>query len=117
MKDLWKDSSVQFPRLIAEINALGLTTSQLEDLAGSMDLEIDDVGELFERANVLWEIQKAKVSGSNIVYIPCPYCGYHPVHINQFGCSDDIIAAFICRQCHDSFDVDIHGKMITRDVD
>lgn len=55
---VWKDNRIQFPRLISEIMAtqdldLGL-------LAESMDLTIDEVNELFDRASEEWEIIKAK---------------------------------------------------------
>lgn len=55
---VWEDNRIQFPRLISEIMAtqdldLGL-------LAESMDLTIDEVNELFDRASEEWEIIKAK---------------------------------------------------------
>lgn len=55
---VWENNRIQFPRLISEIMAtqdidLGL-------LAESMDLTIDEVNELFDRASEEWEIIKAK---------------------------------------------------------
>lgn len=47
---IWKNNSIQFPRLLAEIHAIGLTQYQLEDIADSMDLTENDLMELFYRA-------------------------------------------------------------------
>ena len=53
-RDPWEDNRIQFPRLLCEIMATqdGL---DLEILAESMDLEIADVNELFDRAHNQWE--------------------------------------------------------------
>ncbi len=58
----WDDNSIQFPRLIAEIEAAGGFTEQLvQDLCASMDLEKEDVFELIERAQYKWDdIKKHK---------------------------------------------------------
>lgn len=52
--DKWADNSIQFPRLLAEIMA---TQDQLDmlALAQSMDLSVDEVRELFDRAQEKWE--------------------------------------------------------------
>jgi hypothetical protein len=52
----WEDNTIQFPRLLCEINA----TQELDwiALSGSMDCTLDDVIELFDRANVHWEMVK-----------------------------------------------------------
>ena len=54
---LWENNAIQFPRLLCEIMA----TQQLDcsALAESMDLEVDAIKELFERANEAWESAKA----------------------------------------------------------
>ena len=57
---LWQDNSIQFPRLIAEIQAVGLTPAQLELLEDSMDLHPVEIDELFERAEQEWEQIKEK---------------------------------------------------------
>ena len=54
-KDLWEHNSVQFPRLISEIMATGVSEEQWDDLLTSMDLESDDLSELFDRAQEEWE--------------------------------------------------------------
>lgn len=51
----WDRDDYQFPRLLAEISAVGLTNEQFEGLAASMDLPIANVNELFDRADVAWE--------------------------------------------------------------
>ena len=53
--NLWSDDSVQFPRLLAEINACGLSEGQYNDIAGSMDLPRERVDELFDRAEAAWD--------------------------------------------------------------
>jgi hypothetical protein len=51
MKDLWNDNLIQFTRLIAEIDQNGgFTAKLLEDLADSMDLEVENVKHLINRA-------------------------------------------------------------------
>jgi hypothetical protein len=54
----WDDNTVQFARLISEINA-ALDGSQMhdlmKDLSVSMDLDIDRIDELFERADRVWK--------------------------------------------------------------
>jgi len=54
-KDLWSDDSVQFPRLLVEINACGLSDLQYVDIAQSMSLTTDRVDELFDRAEKVWD--------------------------------------------------------------
>lgn len=55
--DLWHDNLIQFARLLCEIRA---TQDTLDDLvlAASMDLELSDIDELFERAHEVWELAK-----------------------------------------------------------
>jgi hypothetical protein len=53
----WEDNGVQFSRLLAEISATQ-DTLDLEALAESMDLEVAQVNELFDRAQVRWEEAK-----------------------------------------------------------
>jgi hypothetical protein len=57
----WLDNSIQFPRLIAEILAVGLDEQQWDDLLTSMDLESDDLSELFDRAQYEWEKAKEQL--------------------------------------------------------
>ena len=59
---LWEKNKVQFPRLLAEIRAVGLTQKQYADLCSSMNLEKDDVDALFERAEQEWELVKEVLS-------------------------------------------------------
>ena len=57
-KDLWKDNKIQFARLIAEINSVGLSKKQYKELGESMDLSITEINELFDRA--IEEFEKSK---------------------------------------------------------
>ena len=50
----WEDNSIQFPRLLAEIIATQ-DNLDMNALAESMDLEVEDVAELFERAQAIWD--------------------------------------------------------------
>lgn len=53
----WQNNGVQFPRLLAEIMAT--QELDLNSLANSMDLSVDEINELFDRANQAWEDSKA----------------------------------------------------------
>jgi len=57
-RPLWEDNSIQFPRLLSEIIAVGLKEWQWDSLLLAMDLESDDLSELFDRAQAEWERQK-----------------------------------------------------------
>jgi hypothetical protein len=50
----WEDNSVQFPRLLAEIYATQ-DSLKMADLCASMDIEVGDIVEIFERAQAEWE--------------------------------------------------------------
>ncbi len=54
----WNNNDVQFPRLLCEIMAN--EEINLARIAASMDLSVDEVSELFDRANSVWEQAKAK---------------------------------------------------------
>jgi hypothetical protein len=57
--DYWNNDSIQFPRLIAEIEA----TQELNfgELCDAMDLEEDQVAQLFGRAQMAWEAIKESI--------------------------------------------------------
>lgn len=57
MSQLWNKQNVQFARLISEIMATQ-DNLDLVTLASSMDLDLDDVRVLFDRANECWEQHK-----------------------------------------------------------
>ena len=50
MNDMWFNDRVQFPRLLAEINAVGLTDAQVKAVAESMDVNVSMVRDLLRRA-------------------------------------------------------------------
>jgi len=54
MNPLWNKNVIQFPRLLAEIVATQ-PNLDMHALADSMDLEVDDVDDLFDRAQIEWE--------------------------------------------------------------
>jgi hypothetical protein len=59
-KDFWERNNVQFPRLLAEIYAIGLTPEQYGALVNSMDLHRDSIYEILQRAEAEWERLKLK---------------------------------------------------------
>jgi hypothetical protein len=56
----WDNDAVQFPRLLAELRAVGLTNDQYRDLTTAMDLTFDEIDELLERAETAWQAIKAQ---------------------------------------------------------
>jgi len=57
----WEENLLQFPRLLAEINAVGLSDGQLEALSIHMDLPVERILEIFERAEKTWDMIKEKI--------------------------------------------------------
>jgi hypothetical protein len=55
----WTDKTIQYPRLLAEIRAIGLTKEQYEFLNESMDLSQDEIDEVLEWAEEDWQTIKA----------------------------------------------------------
>ncbi len=53
----WDNNLIQFARLICEVNATQ-PTLDCAALCSEMDLEQDEVNELFERAHEVWETYK-----------------------------------------------------------
>lgn len=51
----WDRNDIQFPRLLAEVWAVGLTSKQLGELCISMNLRREDVEAIFERAEEVFE--------------------------------------------------------------
>ena len=57
----WQNDAIQFPRLIAELEAAGAFTSPvLKSVAASMDLKTGDVVALIDRAQGTWDDIKAQ---------------------------------------------------------
>lgn len=57
---LWENNLIQFARLLSEIQAGGcLGEADWDTLLQEMDLESDDLLELFDRADVVWQKSKA----------------------------------------------------------
>lgn len=58
MKNNWENNSIQFPRLISEIERSGgggFSTELYHDVADSMDVSIKDLRELIDRACDEWD--------------------------------------------------------------
>jgi hypothetical protein len=56
-QSVWDRNEVQFPRLLCELAATQVDLD-LEAVAESMDLELADVDDLFDRAHHEWELVK-----------------------------------------------------------
>ena len=57
----WSNNSIQFPRLIAEMEACGFFSQQhelLSFLCHSMDLDLVQIQEIIDRAQQQWEAIK-----------------------------------------------------------
>ena len=67
-ENLWNNDSVQFMRLLSEIRASGeFRLRGLSIVAKSMDLEIEQVNELFERAELSWQKHLGNISKETIL--------------------------------------------------
>lgn len=57
----WNDDTIQFPRLIAELEMAGVFTRKtFKLLCESMDLENENIDELLERAQKTWDKIKSE---------------------------------------------------------
>jgi hypothetical protein len=71
----WKNDAIQFPRLIAEIEAAGgLGGEVLDDVAESMGLTTEQVMEVVDRAQKTWDALKNQPPTT-------PYLGGAPVYL------------------------------------
>lgn len=62
MKTKWEDNSIQFPRLISELETLGVFTPDvIKGLCLNMDLQSADIVELLDRAQEKWDKIKASL--------------------------------------------------------
>lgn len=59
----WRDNAIQFPRLLAEISATQ-DTLDMQALADAMDLSVEEVNELFDRADTEWERIKKEIDNA-----------------------------------------------------
>lgn len=57
----WDKDEIQFPRLLAEINATGLTAKQYKELSISMDLSPNEINEILGRATEAFDEIKSKL--------------------------------------------------------
>lgn len=60
----WQNDAIQFPRLLSEMLAtVDFTARQRAALAESMDLTWDQIGELLDRADHVWQDIKQRTTG------------------------------------------------------
>lgn len=104
---LWLDSKIQFPRLISEIVA----TCELNagELCESMDISVDELNDLLDRANRLWEIEKAVQTGFAVAFA-CPSCPNDELEI--IGEDKNGIVYLTCTNCKSECAVDENGLLI-----
>ena len=58
----WENNSIQFPRLLAEIQQVGLTDEQYRKLELEMDLRPKDIDWIFGQAIEAWDEIKSEVT-------------------------------------------------------
>lgn len=54
----WQSNAIQFPRLLAEISAIGLTPEQLQELSLNTGLSESEIKDVFERAEQEFRVLK-----------------------------------------------------------
>ena len=107
--EIWNNSAIQFPRLLAEINAcVDISEKDIQALCESMDLDIAEVDELFERAHILFEINKAVVLFDRIATVECPALGCDASNAEIFHHDNEHTHLRCCR-CDCQFEVDKNG--------
>jgi len=62
----WNNNSLQFARLLSEIQAIGLTDTQYEELSVSTGLSRGEINSLLKRAEVVFEGEKISIFGKNV---------------------------------------------------
>ena len=72
MSDFWGRDDVQFPRLIAEIKAVGLTHEQFAQIGISMSISAEQLAELFDRAEETFDAFKMQI---DVIETECAACG------------------------------------------
>lgn len=68
---LWHRDDIQFPRLLAEIKAVGLTAEQVKALCESMGILPEDLHELLDRAEETFSSIKASATKRQTTCISC----------------------------------------------
>jgi hypothetical protein len=75
-KQNWENDSIQFPRLIAELEAAGglQYDKLLGELSESMDLTVNEISEIVDRAQKAWETIKEKTVPAKDPGLPNTNC-------------------------------------------
>lgn len=102
----WENNDIQFPRLLAEIRAIGLSEAQYKELNETMDLEQDEIDILLERAEIEWQ----KIKTPKKTETPhCTYCNSSNITFDaqciwdddaqEFGQPDIMDKGHYCADC------------------
>ena len=67
--DPWGDNSIQFPRLLAELQMVDAIRDDLSEVCESMDLPLHRVHELLARAQTMWDDISSRTSAGGLA--PC----------------------------------------------
>ena len=70
-REFWDRDDIQFPRLLAEIKAVGLTGAQLVAIRDSMNLTTVEVCELLDRAEETWDALKVDLDFVDRTCVAC----------------------------------------------
>lgn len=65
----WEVNTLQFPRLLSELRATGLTRKQYKELQDSMNISRDEIDALLERAEEEWQTIKS-LTGTTMLLLP-----------------------------------------------
>lgn len=74
-KDNWRNNDIQFPRLLSEIWAVGLTAKQVRTLRAAMDLSGSEINRIFNRADKVWQKIKERTIRGRITIAAVPHKG------------------------------------------
>ena len=64
--DPWGDNSIQFPRLLAELQMADAIRDNLSEVCESMDLPLHRVHELLARAQTMWDDISSRTSADGL---------------------------------------------------
>jgi hypothetical protein len=70
-KDYWDRDDIQFPRLLAEIKAVGLSPKQTVALSVSMNISPYNIHEILDRAEETWDCVKCDLTFVDETCIAC----------------------------------------------
>lgn len=89
----WSNDDIQFPRLLSEIySTISFSDEEWDDLCLSMDLDREQIHEVFERADATWQDLKSRTRGrrhdaEDQQPWRCTSCGEAVSHIRKNDCA------------------------------